>query len=204
MDVYVYIASLGNHDAHIAGQACPGPGELTAWLEGCRRQDRLCQERLYKHYYDRMMAVIKRTFPDPDAAVTILNNGFLRAFTRISQYSGTGSFEGWLRRIVHHAAADYYRANQLRLQSETALPPEVEVRDGSEPAAYRELLQLLHFLPPATRMAVNLFIIEGYSHKEIAAMLGISTGTSKWHVSEGKRLLKEFLNKRNAPPTARY
>lgn len=103
-----------------------------------------------------------------------------------------------------HAAADYYRDNRVRLQSETELPPEAEVHDRHEPSAYRELLQLLHFLPPATRMAVNLFIIEGYSHKEIAAMLGISAGTSKWHVSEGKRLLKEFLIKRNAPPSARY
>lgn len=105
---------------------------------------------------------------------------------------------------MHHAAADYFRDNRMRLQSEAALPAEADVRDPHATPAYRELLQLLHFLPPATRMVVNLFIIEGYSHKEIAAMLGISTGTSKWHVSDGKRLLKEFLKKSNAPPSARY
>lgn len=197
-DVYTIIASLSTHDSHIKNPAQPLPEEFSAWLEGCRRQDRLSQERLYRHFYDRMMMVVKRTFQDQDAAVTILNNGFLRAFTRITQFNGTGSFEGWLRRIMHHSAADYFRQNKLRLQAETSLPPETEVHDKYEPTAYRELLQLLRFLPPATRMAVNLFVIEGYSHKEIAAMLGISTGTSKWHVSEGKRLLKDFLIKRNA------
>ncbi len=117
----------------MAGPAEAGPEGLSAWLEGCRRQDRLCQERLYRYFYDRMMAAIKRTFPDPDAAVTILNNGFLRAFSKISQYNGSGSFEGWLRRIIYHAAADYFRENQQRLLSETALHPETDIQDPALP-----------------------------------------------------------------------
>lgn len=145
------------------------------------------------HFFDKMLAVVKRTFPDQDAAISILNNGFLRAFAKIGQYSGSGSFEGWLRRIIHHAAADYFREHRRQLET-APLPPHLPLADGHDQAAYKELLQLLHYLPPATRMVINLFIIEGYSHKEVGAMLGISTGTSKWHVSEGKRLLKVLLN----------
>ncbi len=147
-------------------------------------------------FFDKMLAVVKRTFPDQDAAISILNNGFLRAFTKIGQYSGSGSFEGWLRRIIHHAAADYYREHKTQLDTAVPLPPHLPLADTHDPAAYKELLQLLQYLPPATRMVINLFIIEGYSHKEIGVMLGISAGTSKWHVSEGKRLLKELLNQR--------
>jgi RNA polymerase sigma-70 factor (ECF subfamily) len=176
--------------------AAAEPDHLALLLEGCRRHDRLSQEKLYMHFFDKMLAVVKRTFPDQDAAISILNNGFLKAFTKIGQYSGSGSFEGWLRRIIHHAAADYFREHQRQLET-AELPQHLPLADGQDEAAYKELLQLLQYLPPATRMVINLFVIEGYSHKEIGAMLGISTGTSKWHVSEGKRLLKELVNQQH-------
>jgi len=171
------------------------PTALTTLIEGCKRGDRLCQEKLYAHFFDRMLAVIRRSFSDQDAAISILNNGFLRAFKKIDQYKGSGSFEGWLRRIITHAIADYYREHESELNIRKAEIadnlPELHTKD---PMAYKDLLLVLQHLPPATRLVINLFIIEGYSHKEIAGMLGISTGTSKWHVSEGKRILKDLLN----------
>jgi len=145
-------------------------------------------------FFDRMLAVIKRNFPDKDTAVSILNNGFLRAFKKISQYNHTGSFEGWLRKIMLHAVADHFQANKAALSRQQAPLPDNMAMDGApDPLAFKDLLGVLQQLPPATRLVVNLFMIEGYSHKEIAAMLGISTGTSKWHVSEGKRLMKDLL-----------
>jgi len=168
---------------------------LTTLIEGCKREDRLCQEKLYALFFDQMLAVIHRSFSDQDAAISILNNGFLRAFKKIDQYKGSGSFEGWLRRIITHAIADYYREHEAELNIRKAEiaenMPELHTKD---PMAYKDLLQVLQHLPPATRLVINLFIIEGYAHKEISEMLGISTGTSKWHVSEGKRMLKNLLN----------
>lgn len=164
--------------------------DLAALIDGCRRHDRLCQERLYKRYFDNMLDIIRRYTSDQDAAISILNNGFLRAFKKIAQFSQKGSFEGWLRRIIVHATADYFREHKVQLSNDL---PENITGPQTEPMEYKELLQVLERLPNATRVVLNLFIIEGYSHREIAAMLGISTGTSKWHVSEGKRLLKDML-----------
>ncbi len=176
--------------AFSAGQ----PEPLAALLEGCQRNDRLCQEKLYMMFFDKMLAVIRRNFPDRDTALIILNNGFLRAFKKIAQYKQTGSFEGWLRKIVLHAVADYFQAHKAELSRQRqALTENTAGATVADPMALKDLVAILQRLPPATRVVVNLFIIEGYSHKEIADMLGISTGTSKWHVSEGKRLLKDFL-----------
>lgn len=145
-------------------------------------------------FFDRMLAVVRRNFPDKDTAISILNNGFLRAFKKIRQYSGSGSFEGWLRKIMLHAVADYFQANKTTLTRPVSeLTENSAGTDAADPFAQKDLVAILQQLPPATRLVINLFIIEGYSHKEIAAMLDISTGTSKWHVAEGKRQLKQLL-----------
>lgn len=142
-----------------------------------------------------MMDTIRRYTNDRDTALHILNNGFLKAFLRIDQYAYQGSFEGWLRKIITNAVAEHFRSNrpnpQVIITSE--LPDHLTKYDGHQPLAYKDLLALLQRLPPATRMVINLFLIEGYTHKEIAAMTGISVGTSKWHVAEGKRLLQQML-----------
>ncbi|WP_168208644.1 RNA polymerase sigma factor [Chitinophaga sp. XS-30] len=164
---------------------------LADLIEGCRRQDRLCQEKLYMLYFDRMLGIIRRYTSDQDAAISILNNGFLRAFRKIAQFGHKGSFEGWLRQIIIHAAADYFREHKAGFSSDL---PEQAPAPQASPMEYKELLQVLERLPSATRVVINLFIIEGYTHREIAAMLGISTGTSKWHVAEGRRLLKDMLH----------
>jgi RNA polymerase sigma-70 factor (ECF subfamily) len=153
----------------------------------------LSQEKLYNLFFDRQLSMIRRYTSDQDKAIDILNNGFLRAFKKIGDYSHTGSFEGWLRRIMVHAIADYFRNSQGQLKEQPVgeLPEYSLYTDDNNQLEYKELLLVLQRLPPTTRVVINLFIIEGYAHKEIAALLNISTGTSKWHVAEGKRLLKE-------------
>lgn len=155
----------------------------------------MSQEKLYNLFFDRQMAVIRRYTNDQDKAIDILNNGFLRAFKKIGDYSQTGSFEGWLRRIMIHAVADYFRNGQGQTKEQTVgeIPEHSLYTDDNNQLEYKELLQVLQLLPPTTRVVINLFIIEGYAHKEIAALLNISTGTSKWHVAEGKKILKEHL-----------
>lgn len=141
------------------------------------------------------MAMIRRYTNDRDKAIDILNNGFLRAFRKIGDYHQTGSFEGWLRRIMVHAIADYFRNAQETAKERSVgdLPEYSLYSNDANQLEYKELLLALHQLPPATRVVINLFIIEGYAHKEIATLLNISTGTSKWHVAEGKRILKEHV-----------
>lgn len=139
--------------------------------------------------------MIRRYTSDRDKAVDILNNGFLRAFRKIGDYSHTGSFEGWLRRIMIHAIADYFRGSQGQIKEHSVgeIPEHSLYTADNNQLEYKELLMALQLLPPTTRVVINLFIIEGYAHKEIAALLNISTGTSKWHVAEGKKILKEHV-----------
>ncbi|WP_188316083.1 RNA polymerase sigma factor [Chitinophaga agrisoli] len=185
---------LINLSAHTADyhDACDNLDQI---LDGCRRSDRLCQEKLYYLYFDRMLGVIRRYTTDQDQGVDILNNGFLRAFQKIAQYQHSGSFEGWLRRIIVHAVADYFRSAQAQQKERSVadVPEDLATVHADNRLEYKDLLQALELLPPTTRVVINLFIIDGYSHKEIATMLNISTGTSKWHVAEGKRLLKEHV-----------
>jgi len=172
---------------------------LDVILDGCRQNDRLCQEKLYYQYFDRMLGMIRRYTTDRDQGIDILNNGFLRAFQKIGQYQHNGSFEGWLRRIIVHAVADYFRnMGQIRELPVAEVPEDIIHINADNRLEYKDLLQALEKLPPTTRIVINLFIIEGYSHKEIASLLQISTGTSKWHVAEGKKLLKDHVMNQHA------
>ena len=125
-----------------------------------------------------------------------MNNGFLRAFQKINQYNFQGSFEGWLRKIVFHAVSDYVKQN-ARYNDKILLVEKDQYihKDHADNLYYNQLLELVQSLPVATRSVFNLYVMEGYPHKEIGVMLGISEGTSKWHLSEGRRMLKEKIEK---------
>ncbi len=172
--------------------------ELEELINGCKRNERSSQERLYKLFYPRMMAVVKRYIDEDMQAEEVLNNGYLRAFQKIGQYNFQGSFEGWLRKIVFHAVSDYvkqytrYNENIVLVEKDQFIH-----KDHADKIYYNELLQLVQSLPLATRAVFNMYILDGFSHKEIGKELGISEGTSKWHLSEGRRILKEKIEKQN-------
>jgi len=168
--------------------------ELEELIRGCIRNERSAQERLYKLFYPRMMALVKRYIDEDMQAEEVLNNGYLRAFQKISQYTFQGSFEGWLRKIVFHAVSDYVKQN-MKYNEKIVLVEKDEYihKDHAENLYYNELLQMVQSLPVATRAVFNMYIMEGYPHKEIGKILGISEGTSKWHLSEGRRILKEKI-----------
>ncbi len=172
--------------------------ELQELIEGCIRNERGAQSRIYHLFYPRMMGMVKRYFPEQTQAEEILNNGFLRAFQKMNTFSFKGSFEGWLRRIVFHAVADYAAAN-LKYTQKILLAEKEEFvnKDHAGRLYYNDLLNLLQSLPEATRTVFNMFVLEDLSHKQIAKILKISEGTSKWHVSEGRRILKEKIEKLN-------
>ncbi len=143
-----------------------------------------------------MMAVVRRYINQDAQAEEILNNGFLRAFQKVRQYTFQGSFEGWLRKIVFHAISDYVKQN-VRYTEQIVLVEKDQYihKDHADRLYYNQLLELVRSLPDATRAVFNMYVMEGFSHKEIGKLLGISEGTSKWHLSEGRRILKEKIEK---------
>lgn len=144
------------------------------------------------------MGVVKRYIDHQEQAEEVLNNGFLRAFQKIEQYTFQGSFEGWLRKIVFHAVSDYVKQN-ARYNEKVVLAEKDQFvhKDHADNLYYNELLEMVQSLPEATRNVFNMYVMEGFAHKEIGKMLGISEGTSKWHLSEGRRILKDKIEKLN-------
>lgn len=176
----------------VLGQA----DELQELIQGCARNERAAQEKMYRLFYGRMMAVVKRYIDQAEQAEEVLNNGFLRAFQKVSQYNYQGSFEGWLRKIIFHSVSDYVKSN-IRYNDNTVLVEKDELvhKDHADRLYYNQLLELVQGLPDATRAVFNMYVMEGFSHKEIGKMLNISEGTSKWHLSEGRRQLKHKIEK---------
>ncbi|MCD6065053.1 MAG: sigma-70 family polymerase sigma factor [Flavipsychrobacter sp.] len=170
--------------------------ELQELIQACIRNERSAQEKLYHLFYSRMMGVVRRYIDHQEQAEEVLNNGFLRAFQKIEQYTFQGSFEGWLRKIVFHAVSDYVKQN-VRYNEKIVLVEKDQLihKDHADRLYYNQLLELVQALPDATKAVFNMYVMEGYSHKEIGKMLGISEGTSKWHLSEGRRMLKDKIEK---------
>jgi RNA polymerase sigma factor (sigma-70 family) len=168
---------------------------LEELIEGCIHKDRLAQKYLYKQLYSSMFAVALRYSKDEDMATYILNNSFLKVFTKIESHNKEHSFYGWVKRIVINSALDEIRknkkhSNQLQIEEiqEPALTENVLDKLKAE-----DLLKAIQTLPGLTNVVFNLYTIEGYKHHEIAKKLSIPEGTSKWHVSQGRKLLKKKL-----------
>lgn len=172
--------------------------ELEELISGCIQNERGAQAKLYHLFYRKMMAMVRRYFPDQMHAEEILNNAFLKAFLNVGNYAFKGSFEGWLRKIVFHSIADYAKQH-VRYKDQFLLVEKDEIihKDHASNLYYDDLLNLVSQLPEATRVVFNLFVIDGMSHKEISQMLGISEGTTKWHVSVARKELKEKIEKLN-------
>lgn len=170
--------------------------ELEQLIQGCIRNERGAQEKLYHLFYPRMMALVRRYIDHEEQAEEVINNGYLRAFQKIKQYNFQGSFEGWLRKIVFHAVADYVKQN-ARYSSQVLLVEKDQYvhHDHADRLYYDQLIELVQSLPDATRTVFNMYVMDGFTHKEIGNMLGISEGTSKWHLSEGRKVLKEKIEK---------
>ncbi|WP_345082315.1 sigma-70 family RNA polymerase sigma factor [Nemorincola caseinilytica] len=176
----------------VTGQA----SELEQLIHGCIRNERSAQEKLYRLFYPKMMALVRRYIDSDAQAEEVLNNGYLRAFQKIKQYNFQGSFEGWVRKIIFHAVADHVKQNS-KYANQIVLVEKDELvhKDHADRLYYDQLVQLVQALPEATRTVFNMYVMEGMTHKEIGALIGISEGTSKWHLSEGRRILREKIER---------
>ena len=174
---------------------------LKSIIEGCLREDRKYQVRLYERYYGKMMGVCMRYATDRDEADELVQQGFIKLFNNLSRYEFKGSFDGWIRRMFVNTAIDHIRRkkrNPLLLGEDAHLDlfnKEVEQDqfDKIEELDPNLVMQAIQKLTPAYQAVFNLYIIEDYSHKEIAEMLEVSVGTSKSNLSKAKQNLRKYL-----------
>lgn len=172
----------------------PNSADLQLIIACCAKNERSAQEKLYKMFQPKMMLVAMRYANDRSSAEDIVNMGFLKCFQKIDKYNYQGSFEGWLRKIVLRTALDSLRLNEKYNEKVVFVEKEEYIeRDHGERMYYDQLIKLVETLPKTTKLVFNLSVMEGLQHKEIAELLGMSEGTSKWHLSEGRRILKEKI-----------
>lgn len=165
-------------------------------ISGCISGDRRAQELLYKQFYGPMSTICLRYTRNQEDAIEVLHNGFLKVYKNIHTYDATkASLYTWIRTIVVNSAIDFIRQRGKfynHIELEKAEEPAIDA-DAVQRMSSRELLRLVQQLTPATQGVFNLYVIEGYNHREIANLLGISEGTSKWHLSEARKQLQQLL-----------
>lgn len=168
---------------------------LQIMIQGCRQQEIQSQQQLYKLFYPDMIKVCFRYAGDADSAGSIYNNAMLRVFKNINTYSEEGKLAGWIKVIVVNCSIDFCKKKNIFknivpyiAEDEIIIEPEV-----FENLSAKEVQQVIAQLPGATATVFRLFIYEGFTHKQIGEQLNISDSTSKWHVSEAKKILKKKL-----------
>jgi len=167
-------------------------------ISGCAQNNRIAQKTLYERYHGPMLGVCLRYSNHREDAVEILNMGFFKIFKSISKFKQTGSFEGWMRRImVNECLMALRKKVNFQLQVEVNnLDIDTSVTVDSK-LAYEELLKVLETLPVGYRTVFNMYVIEGYKHREIAEKLGISINTSKSQLILAKKRLREIIKKKH-------
>ena len=151
---------------------------------------------LYRQYSAKMWAICLRYAHDHDEAKDILQDGFMKIFEKISQYEGRGYFEGWMRKIIVNTALAIYRKKHFLNIESNLIPEKSDEISGQieSKLSADELLEIINELSPQYKIVFNLYAIEGYSHKEISEMLGISEGTSKSNLSRARYILQKKVS----------
>ncbi len=143
-----------------------------------------------------MAGLCMRYTQNEEDAVEVLNNGFLKVFMKIQRYDpAQASLYTWIRTVVINTCLDFIK-QKARTNQHKELDETVEVYIDAEAISKMEVSRLLHLvrqLPPATQAVFNLYVVDGYNHKEIGQLLNISDGTSKWHLSEARKILQQMI-----------
>jgi len=181
---------------------------LQALIDGCLKGDRRSQQAIHKLFYGKMKAVCMRYTRDSDQAMDVLQEGFLKVFNNLDKYTGVGTFEGWMRRIMVNLSIDRFR----RLKHDLVLLGEQNdienwsggTDDESDDSDENEeiyditpeqIIDAMQQLTPAYRTVFNLYVYEDYTHQDIAEALGISVGTSKSNYAKAKKNMRKLLTK---------
>jgi RNA polymerase sigma-70 factor (ECF subfamily) len=169
-------------------------------LEGCKQNDSSAQQELYNKYSPKMLSVCYRYAKTREDAEDMLQEGFIKVFTQIHQFESRGSLEGWILRIMVHTCINHLKKNKRFNESIDLLHAEnIGIREDYIPATLqaKQVVESIRTLPIGYRTVLNLYAIEGYSHKEIGSMLDIEESTSRSQYTRAKSLLESILLKRN-------
>ena len=160
------------------------------------KNDQVAQRLLYEHLAGTMLAVCRRYVGSRESARDVLHDGFIRLFDKLGSYSGTGSFEGWARKIFINTSLSFLRKSNVLRYSESVDDPSTTLSlptHNLDHFSTEDLLTYIGMMPPGFRAVFNLFAIEGYSHEEIGLKLGISENTSKSQYIRARRWLQQRI-----------
>jgi RNA polymerase sigma-70 factor (ECF subfamily) len=165
----------------------------------CIKHDRKAEYELYKLSYSYLMSICMRYSKDKDTASEILNMGYLKILKNLETYKPEIPFKSWVRRVMVNTLIDEYRKNKKERENVVYVEEYFDnsnfsdVNEALGRINCSEIYKHINRLPEATKKVFNLFVIDGYSHKEIGDMLDISEGTSKWHLNAARQKLKESI-----------
>lgn len=162
-------------------------------INDCKKNERKAQEQLYKLYAPKLFSVCLKYSRNYTEAQDNLQDGFLLIYKKIHQFSFKGSLEGWLKRVmINHVLQQYRKESFLNIVDEN-VPEEIEVEVDSDGVPSEFLIKIIQELPDRYRLVFNLYVLDGFSHQEIAEQLNINIGTSKSNLSRAKLILKEKI-----------
>jgi RNA polymerase sigma-70 factor (ECF subfamily) len=186
----------------------PETKQLQALIDGCLKGDRRSQQAVHKLFYGKMKAVCMRYTRDSDQAMDVLQEGFLKVFNNLDKFTGVGTFEGWIRRIMVNLSIDRFRKLKhdfvLLSDQDSIERYEGDVNEDNDESNELEeiysitpeqIIDAMQQLTPAYRTVFNLYVYEDYTHQDIAEALGISVGTSKSNYAKAKKNMKKLLIK---------
>ena len=170
--------------------------DLKELIEKCLENDRTSQYRFYEYYSTRVFGVCLRYAKNFADAEDILQEGFVKAFKYLQDYSGKGSMESWLRRIMVTTSLNYYKKKNMLNKDVDPENTNILINkdyEGLSDMSHEEILELIRELPYGYQTVFNLSTIEGYSHKEISEIMQISVNTSKSQLSRAKQVLRNKI-----------
>ncbi|WP_313112219.1 RNA polymerase sigma factor [Aequorivita sediminis] len=172
---------------------------LEELIQQCKKQNAKAQGELYKKYNRILFAICLRYSPNYTEAEDNLQDAFITIFKKVEQYKGKGSFEGWMKRITVNTVLQKYRKQRnFDIVDEGQIEDEAEVEIDSDEIPLDFLLKIVQELPDRYRLVFSMYVLDGYQHKEIAEMLGISDGTSKSNLARARMILKNKIEEYNA------
>src|SRR3954463_16384614 len=169
-------------------------------LKGCLKNDAVAQRELYNRYSPKMLAVCYRFAHNREDAEDMLQEGFIKVFSQIHTFRNQGAFEGWIRRIIVHTCINNLKKNKRFNESVDLIhATSIQVREESIPSIIqaKEVVECIRMLPIGYRTVLNLYAIEGFSHKEISGMLDIEESTSRSQYTRAKAMLEDVLIRKN-------
>ncbi len=167
--------------------------DLKTLIQQCKNRDRTAQEQLYRLYSAKLFGVCLKYSGSRQEAEDNLQDGFVTIYEKISQYRDEGSVEGWMKRIIINTALQKHRQQKVYSISNEDFLQEEEIEIETDDISVDDLLKCVQALPARYRQVFNLYVIDGYSHKEIAELLQISIGTSKSNLARARMALKDKI-----------